>query len=267
MDEDEDYEPTAMLGMMSEFQKQFGMASNHATSTKDKSTNLSVFSTGRKPEDSFMQHSLVASFMEQEENLSLLGKSKKDSSMMKSQQKLNLTKPNLDLSKPNLDFTKPGLDVSKPSLNITNGIKPGLDMTKPNLDVTKPGLDFSKPNLDLSKITIDISKAVTPPPAFEPTETLNLELTRTTQNQLTDVELGIGNLSMREDLDPFDTEIHSKLLRMIPEPVESRHGFVSLRGQNLPSFKPNSNVMIGDNEFYCMECKGEGGYGKVFKVR
>ena len=83
MDDDEDYEPTAILGMMSEFQQQFGMASNHATSTKDKSTNLLVSATAQKPENSFMQQSLVASFMEQEENLSLLGKSKKDISMVK----------------------------------------------------------------------------------------------------------------------------------------------------------------------------------------
>ena len=81
-----------------------------------------------------------------------------------------------------------------------------------------------------------------------------------------DIELGVGNLSLREDLNPFDPEIHAKLLKMIPVPVEKRHGFVDLRSESLPNIRPNSNVMIGENEFYCMECKGEGGYGKVFKV-
>ena len=61
-DDDDDYEPTAMIGMMSEFQKELGI---------DKSK---LDTMDRKPEHSFMQQSLVASFMEQEENLSLLGK-------------------------------------------------------------------------------------------------------------------------------------------------------------------------------------------------
>jgi len=41
---------------------------------------------------------------------------------------------------------------------------------------------------------------------------------------------------------------------------------VDLRGEKLPNIRPHSNVMIGDSEFFCMECKGEGGYGKVFKA-
>ena len=53
---------------------------------------------------------------------------------------------------------------------------------------------------------------------------------------------------------------------MIAKPVEKRHGFVDLRGHKTPQVKANSNVRIGDSEFFCMECKGEGGYGKVFKV-
>ena len=62
---------------------------------------------------------------------------------------------------------------------------------------------------------------------------------------------------MREDLNPFDTDIHSRLLKMIPQPVEKRHGFVDLRGEKLPNIRPHSNVMIGDSEFFCMECKGK----------
>ena len=68
-------------------------------------------------------------------------------------------------------------------------------------------------------------------------------------------------------MDPFDSGLHSKLLQIIPKPVEKRHGFVDLRGHKTPQVKANSNVKIGDTEFFCMECKGEGGYGKVFKVR
>ena len=76
-------------------------------------------------------------------------------------------------------------------------------------------------------------------------------------SKIEDIELGIGNLSLREDLNPFDTDIHSRLLKMIPQPVEKRHGFVDLRGEKLPNIRPHSNVMIGDSEFFCMECKGK----------
>ena len=79
-------------------------------------------------------------------------------------------------------------------------------------------------------------------------------------SKIEDIELGIGNLSLREDLNPFDTDIHSRLLKMIPQPVEKRHGFVDLRGEKLPNIRPHSNVMIGDSEFFCMECKGKFGY-------
>ena len=79
----------------------------------------------------------------------------------------------------------------------------------------------------------------------------------TNYSKIEDIELGVGNLSLREDLNPFDTDIHSRLLKMIPQPVEKRHGFVDLRGEKLPNIRPHSNVMIGDSEFFCMECKGK----------
>jgi hypothetical protein len=34
----------------------------------------------------------------------------------------------------------------------------------------------------------------------------------------------------------------------------------------VPNVKPNSVVAVADVEFYIMECKGEGGFGKVFKA-
>ena len=61
-DDDDDYEPT---GMLSEFKREAGLMSD-----VDKSVSKSMI---KRPENSYMQQSLVASFMEQEENLSLLG--------------------------------------------------------------------------------------------------------------------------------------------------------------------------------------------------
>ena len=135
---------------------------------------------------------------------------------------------NADISRPALDISKPGLDVTRPGLDIS---KPGLDITKPGLDITKPGLDISKPNFEESLL-----------------------------------EQGLGNLSLREDLDPFDPQIHAKLLDLISIPVGKRHGYISLENQKMPCIRPHSNVMIGEFEFFCMESKGEGAYGKVFKA-
>ena len=104
------------------------------------------------------------------------------------------------------------------------------DMSMPKLDVTKPSLDL----------------------------TSNQEVHQLQEN--------MGNISLREELDPFDSGLHERLLKIVVKPVETRHGFVDLRGQKTPLVKSNSNVIIGDSEFFCMECKGEGGYGKVFKA-
>ena len=51
----------------------------------------------RRPEHSFMQQSLVASFMEQDENLSVLGKSKINASRIGGQAKFDLTKPDMSI--------------------------------------------------------------------------------------------------------------------------------------------------------------------------
>ena len=109
------------------------------------------------------------------------------------------------------------------------------DTSKPNLDVTKPSLDVTKPS---ENVTQDIHQ----------------------------LQANLGNVSLREELDPFDSAMHERLLKMVVKPVEKRHGFVDLRGLKTPQIKTNSNVTIGDSEFFCMECKGEGGYGKVFKA-
>ena len=68
-DDDDDYEPT---GMLSEFQRDAGLAEKSAS--KSMINNKSSRSMINKTENSYMHQSLVASFIEQEENLSLFGK-------------------------------------------------------------------------------------------------------------------------------------------------------------------------------------------------
>lgn len=272
---------SGVLDFQTDFQK-FKKEAGIKTTDKASSTNqvLSV-SSSRKPEHSYMQQSLVASFMEQEENLSLFGVVNKSSCS----KKLDLTRPALDVSNcpnlnisnvpsPNLDLSKiPNLDISKaPNLDLTKA--PSLDLSKaPNFDLSKaPSLDLSQaqsPNLDLSKVSsphLELSRIaeISRPAMLDMTEEESLELTKPSEMAIEAEKL--ANLSLREELNPFDPELHVKLLKMIGTPVQDRHGYVSLRGQKMPSFRPHSNVIVGDVEFFCMECKGEGGYGKVFKV-
>ena len=58
--------------MLSEFQREAGLAEKSAS--KSMMNNKSSRSMINKTENSYMHQSLVASFMEQEENLSLFGK-------------------------------------------------------------------------------------------------------------------------------------------------------------------------------------------------
>ena len=146
-----------------------------------------------------------------------------------------------------------GLDIS------TRPAAAHLDLTKPpDLEMTHnaTGLgDITKPaNLELSDLDVSNNLEITKP-EFNNDSCIDQEVNGA--SKIEDIELGIGNLSLREDLNPFDTDIHSRLLKMIPQPVEKRHGFVDLRGEKLPNIRPHSNVMIGDSEFFCMECKGK----------
>ena len=94
-------------------------------------------------------------------------------------------------------------DVTKPpQLEVSLELSMNLDVSKPALDITKPGLDISKPTLE---------------------ETL--------------LEQELGNMSLRDDLNPFDSQIHAALLSKISIPVEKRHGYICLHDLMLPSIR------------------------------
>jgi len=65
--------------------------------------------------------------------------------------------------------------------------------------------------------------------------------------------------------DPFSRNVQQLLLSKLSRPVHVRHGYKRLQGK-VPSIRPNTVVAVADVEFMIMECKGEGGYGKVFKA-
>merc|ERR1712223_861911 len=179
---------------MSEFQREAGLA------PQEKTNNSLSVSTYRRPEQSFMQQSLVASFMEQEDNLSLLGKSK-SINIEKSQLKFDLTRPEMSFR----GNATTGLgDISQKPAQLDLTKAPELEMTTHNAtglnDITKPA------NLELSGL--ELSKPELINDSYNNQEVDNA-------SKIEDIELGVGNLSLREDLNPFDPEIHAKLLNMI----------------------------------------------------
>jgi hypothetical protein len=93
---DDDYEPT---GMLSEFQREAGLTESDKNSAKNKFLSVSM---NRRPENSIMQQSLVASFMEQQEteNISLRKHQhpKVNENVNRNGQKFDVSIPNLEVS-------------------------------------------------------------------------------------------------------------------------------------------------------------------------
>jgi len=115
-----------------------------------------------------------------------------------------------------------------PGLNMTAGV-PNLDMTSglPHLNMTEaaPALDISGPPEDLADLT--------------------------------------SNLSLDDTLDPFHPVTHARLLSSLSTPVTSMHGYVAFDGR-LPQVRVKNMLTLGEDVFYVSECKGEGGFAKVY---
>merc|ERR1719341_755925 len=148
---------------------------------------------------------------------------------------LNMTgAPNFNLTgaAPNFNMTgaAPTLNMTgaAPSLNMTGAV-PTLNMTAgvPNLDMTSGG-----PHLNMTGAPEDLA-----------------ELT--------------SNLSLDDTLDPFHPNTHAKLLSTLPTPISSMHGYVAFDGR-LPQVRVKSMLTLGEDVFYVSECKGEGGFAKVY---
>ena len=102
-----------------------------------------------------------------------------------------------------------------------------------------------------------------PAPTLDETDTSriapNLDLTDTSMVQApASPQLGLHP-------DPFSKDVQQLLLSKLSRPVQARHGYKRLQGR-VPNIRSNTVVSVADVEFMIMECKGEGGYGKVFKA-
>ena len=136
-------------------------------------------------------------------------------------------------------------------LNLTEA--PRLDLTEaPRLDLTE-----AEPRADL---TLGINGtgvlAVSPPPALELTGNLDLLADQTTHLSLHDED--------QDETDPFHPDTHRLWLSRLARPVRSLHGYVNSSTSKMPAIKSRTTVQLGSDVFMVRECKGEGGYAKVF---
>lgn len=98
-----------------------------------------------------------------------------------------------------------------------------------------------------------------------------LELTQASPGmELDEPELELSqNVTIFEEIEvpynPSDTSINRLRLVDLKVPVAQRHGYYAINA-NVPQIKANSMVQVGPTRFIVKECKGEGGYGKVFRA-
>ena len=65
-------------------------------------------------------------------------------------------------------------------------------------------------------------------------------------------------------LDPFHPDTQSLWLSKLSKPVMSLHGYVNSSSTKMPPVRSKATVQLGGDVFLVRDCKGEGGYAKVF---
>merc|ERR1719232_579254 len=152
-----------------------------------------------------------------------------------------------------LDITgAPRLDSIGPHRSDITGV-PKLDITgAPRLDITgAPRLDITgAPRLDITHNVKSILDSTSGP-------SLDLTSEEVLASQT-------ANLSLDETMDPFHPTTHTNLLASLRTPVSSLHGYVASHNKPRPNVRVKGTVSLGEDVFYVSECKGEGGYAKVF---
>ena len=179
--------------------------------------------------------------------------------------KLSVTgAPRLDMTGvPRLDITGAG-----PRLDMT-GAGPRLDMTGvPRLDITGAGPNMTGvprlemtgagPRLDMTGVTPGLEDLEDP--GLDVTAPPPLDMSGVQEDELSSKT---ANLSLDEGIDPFHPSTHANLLGALFKPVATIHGYIPQRGA-LPNIRVRGNVRLGEDVFYISECKGEGGYAKVY---
>merc|ERR1712130_125669 len=158
---------------------------------------------------------------------------------------------NMTSAAPSLNMTGavPSLNVTGavPSLNITGAV-PSLNMTGavPSLNMTG-----AAPSLNMTgAVNSQTNHSETPP-------SLDLSGAPADLAEIT------SNLSLDDSIDPFHPDTHAALLTSLAVPVSAMHGYRQFDGK-MPQVRLKSLLSLNEDVFYISECKGEGGFAKVY---
>merc|ERR1719309_1888805 len=139
---------------------------------------------------------------------------------------------------PRLDIT----GAAPPSLDMTGaGIAPVLDMTgAPSLNITG-----AAPILNMTGAAPALNMTAAPP-LLESTANAppTIVLSPATKSGEDDFVNKTANLSLEDELDPFDPTTHAMLLCRLKTPLTSVHGYVPLEG-NVPTVRTKSMLTLG----------------------
>jgi len=170
---------------------------------------------------------------------------------------LNITGavPGLNMTSvaPTLNMTGAG-----PTLNMT-GVVPSLNMTgaNPSFNMTGAG---SNPNMTGSAPSLSMTRVMSGSPQLNMTEAApDLDLSEPSG----DLAERTANLSLDDSVDPFQPSTHARLLSELSIPVSAMHGYRQCDGK-MPQVKLKNLLTLGEDMFYVSECKGEGGFAKVY---
>merc|ERR1719319_1373467 len=149
----------------------------------------------------------------------------------------------------------PGLFLRTPGLNMTGA--PGLNMTAAPAPLNMTGAA----RLDTTGApTLNMTGAPALNMAGAPALNMTGFLSPINPDLLVEET---ANMSLEDDFDPFNPAVHQRLLTQVSIPPSQRHGYQRISGK-LPQIRARSVQKLGDDTFYVSECKGEGGFAKVW---
>jgi len=273
-EEDPFDEPTGMFSdMMAEFKQNLVEPSKKFSDAQETSMQASFVDPGDRERTGLnftASHAL--------ESTGAISKSALNSTNVKTKSLMSGVVPSLNMTgaelahnmtsaAPSLNMTGavPSLNVTGavPSLNITGAV-PSLNMTGavPSLNMTgaAPSLNMTTAGSNMTGIapTLNMTGAVNSQTNHSETPpSLDLSGAPADLAEIT------SNLSLDDSIDPFHPDTHAALLASLAVPVSAMHGYRQFDGK-MPQVRLKSLLSLNEDVFYISECKGEGGFAKVY---
>jgi len=268
-EEDPFDEPTGMFSdMMAEFKQNLAEPQKKVTDDQDTSLQASFVDPGVRERTGLNYtgtRGLEVTGVAHKSGLNITGV-QNNFNMTGVAPSLNITgaAPGLNMTSaaPTLNMTGAGPTLNMtgagPTLNMT-GVVPALNTTGsvPSFNLTGAG---SNPNLTGAAPSLNMTGAVSVSPQLNLTEASPaLDLSGPPQ----DLAERTSNLSLDDSVDPFQPATHARLLSSLSNPVSTMHGYRQCEGK-MPQVRLKSLLTLGEDMFYVSECKGEGGFAKVY---